>query len=141
MKTVASLIIGIGFLLTSNALAEDEKKGERGKKGDMKAKILEKFDTNKDGQLDETEKAALKKAMAERRANGEGKGKSKKGDMRKKIMEKFDTNGDGQLDETEKAALKKAMAERRANGEGKGKKGERGKKGPDKEGGVDPVRP
>ena len=135
MKFVASLIIGISFMLTASSFAEDGDKG-KGKKGDMRKKIMEKFDTNKDGKLDETEKAALKKAMEERRANGEGKGK--KGDKRKKIMEKFDTNKDGKLDEAEKAALKKAMEERRANGDGKGKKG---KKGPSEEGGAEPIRP
>ena len=77
MKLATSIIAGLAFMLSTQLFAEgDGKKG----KGDMRAKILEKFDTNNDGQLDETEKEALKKAMAERRASGEGKGdRAKKG--------------------------------------------------------------
>ena len=140
MKLATSIIAGLAFMLSTQLFAEgDGKKG----KGDMRAKILEKFDTNNDGQLDETEKEALKKAMAERRASGEGKGdRAGREDMHKKMLEKFDTNKDGKLDETEREALKKAMAERRASGEGKGDRAKKGKRdGVEKEGGVEPVRP
>ncbi len=67
-----------------------------------KAKCLEKFDTNKDGQLDDQEKEAMKAAREARRA-----------EHRAKFMEKFDTNKDGQLDEQEKEAVKAAFEARR----------------------------
>ncbi len=51
-----------------------------------KACQLKKFNTNADGKLDETERAAMK---------------AKKEEMKKK----FDTNADGKLDETERAAM------------------------------------
>lgn len=80
MKTIAAIIIGLTFMLTSQTFAEDGdakkpengesgKKGE-GKKGERRKKMMEKFDTNGDGKLDEAEKEALKKAMAERKAKG-----------------------------------------------------------------------
>lgn len=75
------------------------KPGCRGPKhGDREARraaFMEKFDTNKDGKIDEQEKEAIKAAFAARKAEFE-----------KKILEKYDTNKDGQLDEQEKAAAK-----------------------------------
>ena len=55
---------------------------------DMHRRMLEKYDTNKDGTLDEQEKAAMK------------------ADMHRRMLEKFDTNGDGTLDDEEKKAMK-----------------------------------
>ena len=93
MKFLTSLVIGITFMLSAQVIAEDSpgkrgpgvEKGDRkgpgaergdrkGPKGKMRAKILKKFDADGNGTLDENEKAALKKAIQERRANGEGKG-------------------------------------------------------------------
>ena len=54
-------------------------------------KMLEKYDTNKNGVLDPEEKAARKK---DRAANKEER------------LKKYDKNGDGKLDETEKASMK-----------------------------------
>lgn len=59
-----------------------------GMKGDgHRARMMEKFDTNKDGQLDESEKAAM---MA------------KKQQRKQEMLARFDANKDGQLDETER---------------------------------------
>jgi hypothetical protein len=55
--------------------------------------MKEKFDTNKDGKLDDAEAAKMKEARAERRA---------------KQVAKFDTNKDGKLDDGERAALRKS---------------------------------
>ena len=70
--------------------------------------ILAKFDANKDGQLDEQEKAAMKTAFEARKAEFE-----------KKMLEKFDANKDGQLDDQEKAAMKAAFEARKAEFEKK----------------------
>lgn len=56
--------------------------GERGKK--MRAQLLMKFDKNGDGQLDENERA----------------------EMRKFFLERYDKNGDGQLDDEERTAMR-----------------------------------
>ena len=75
--------------------------------GQFREKLLEKFDTNHDGKLDDTEKAAMKEAL------------------KAKILAKFDTNHDGKLDDTEKAAMKAAIQQRRAQhggGQGQGRR-------------------
>ncbi|MFC5050195.1 hypothetical protein ACFPK9_06195 [Rubritalea spongiae] len=111
MKTKA-LILGIAALsIPAIALAEGD--GEKkGKGGDHRAKMLEKFDTDGDGKLDETEREAAKAA-----------GKA----HREELLSKYDANGDGKLDETEREAAKAAGEKIPPHG-GKGKKG--GKKGP-----------
>ncbi len=60
-----------------------------------RAAFMEKFDTNKDGRIDEQEKEAMRAAIEAKRA-----------EFQKKILEKYDANKDGQLDEQEKAAAK-----------------------------------
>ena len=57
-------------------------------------KVLEKYDTNKNGQIDPEERLAIKKDKAIRR---------------EERLKKYDKNGDGKLDETEKAAMKADM--------------------------------
>jgi hypothetical protein len=78
------------------------------------------FDVNKDGKLDDTEKGALAKAIADgtlelpahTAANGE---KPTAAEMASHVAEMYayvavyDTNHDGVLDETEQAAIKKAI--------------------------------
>lgn len=87
--TLASLALG------GAALAQGP---GRGGKGPMRAEMLEKFDTNKDGQLDDTERTAM-------RAEREKK--------RQEMLAKFDANKDGKLDDTERqAAHAERMAER-----------------------------
>ncbi|MST94162.1 MAG: hypothetical protein EXS33_02625 [Pedosphaera sp.] len=83
---VSALLLVVG--LNTNAAA----KAARG--GKIKAEVLDKFDTNKDGKLDETERAAMEKDA----------------DM----IKKYDKNGDGKLDGTEKAALAKDIQEKKA---------------------------
>lgn len=63
---------------------------------------MAKFDTNKDGKIDEQEREAIKAAHEARKAEFE-----------KKLLEKFDTNKDGVLDEQEKAAAKAEFAKKR----------------------------
>ena len=49
------------------------KRGER-PQGQMHQKKLEKFDTDKDGQLSDAEKEAMRKARPERKGKGEKRG-------------------------------------------------------------------
>lgn len=105
--------------------------GERHEK--MRAKMLEKFDTNKDGKLDEMEKAAAKEAGGHRLdkfiekhpeflkkhdANGDGKLDETERKAAHQAMEaermKFDTNKDGKLDQTEREAMKAAHQAQKA---------------------------
>ncbi len=108
MKTL--LITSLIFASVGLASANTETPASD-KKAAMKAKMLEQFDANKDGKLDETERAAAKAA----RPKGKGKGERMSKEQRKaKMLEKFDTNKDGQLDETERATMKKAIEAKRA---------------------------
>ncbi|MFH1066621.1 MAG: hypothetical protein V1746_01790, partial [bacterium] len=77
--------------------------------------ILEKYDKNKDGKLDDDEKAAMEKARQERRAK-----------LQNRMLKKYDKNKDGKLDDDEKASMRKERRERRdmilrANSEAKKK--------------------
>ena len=100
--------------------------GKPGPRPDFHKMMLEKFDANKDGQLDDAEKAAAK-------ADFEAKRAEKKAAFEKKMLEKFDANKDGQLDDAEKAAAKaefeKMRAERGPKGPKCGPRGHRGPKG------------
>jgi hypothetical protein len=79
-----------------------------GDEGAWKQKQLEKYDLNKDGKLDEGERAQMREAMkAKRQAR----------------IAKFDLNKDGKLDAGERAAMKKTESAERfkkldANGDG-----------------------
>ena len=53
--------------------------GKRPGREDMQKKMLEKFDTDKDGQLSDAEKEAMKAARPQRPGRGEGKGRGPKG--------------------------------------------------------------
>ncbi|MFN0249528.1 MAG: EF-hand domain-containing protein [Kofleriaceae bacterium] len=66
----------------------------RDHRGDRRARVLERFDANRDGQLDDQERGALMAAKQQRRA---------------KMKQRFDANGDGQLDRREKRQAKTAI--------------------------------
>ena len=64
--------------------------------------MIQKYDTNKDGQLSDQEKTALRADM-----------KAKHEQMKKEMLTKFDTNKDGKLDDAERQAAKNARQEER----------------------------
>src|SRR5262245_57476761 len=78
-----------------------------GIKGEFKAKILQRFDKNGNGQLDPDEKQAAKAEMHKHRQGAgakRGMGKRGMGHMKARILQRFDANGNGQLDPDEKLA-------------------------------------
>jgi hypothetical protein len=86
-----TLVIALSLCLAGVAFAADgEKKAE--KRENPRDKTLEKYDKNKDGKLDQSEREALRK------------------DREAEIVKKHDKNGDGKLDDSEREA---ARAERR----------------------------
>ncbi len=108
----------------------------RAERKDFHKKMLEKFDTDKDGQLSDTEKEAMKTEMQKRRAEGNNRPAAPRGPrnnkegrpgregFQKKLLEKFDTDQDGQLSDTEKEAMKAEMQKHRA--ENRKRPGKRG---------------
>lgn len=104
MKTLLTLaaLSGAATLMTTTAFAQEgaRPKGPRGGEH-ARAALLERFDANKDGQLDETERAAARDAMQEQAAG-----------RRQEALAKFDKDGDGKLSDEEKAAAKEALKDR-----------------------------
>ena len=81
--------------------------------GGHKAELIQKFDKNGDGKLDDAEKAEMKTAFAAKRA-----------EHHKEMLAQFDANKDGKLDDAERAAMRDAKLSERfkamdANGDGK----------------------
>ena len=67
--------------------------------GGGKAAVLQKYDTNGDGKLDDQERAAM-------RADWKAKREAKHQEM----LAKFDTNKDGKLDQNERAVMRDERA-------------------------------
>jgi hypothetical protein len=77
------------------------------------AELVQKFDKNGDGKLDDAERAQMKAAFAARRA-----------EHKKEVLATFDTNKDGVLDDAERKAMRDTQVTERfqamdANGDGK----------------------
>ncbi len=88
-------------------------------------RVLEYFDADGDGTLNEAELAKAKEAGAKIRGGME--------EMRKQALQEFDADGDGKLSEAERAKAREAMEKRR---EGM-KNRERGAERPKHEGGAE----
>ena len=108
MNTIRYLTLTTLVVLGGTAWAGDEANREGKHHGELKAKLLEKFDANHDGKLDESERAAAKAAMKEHHEK-----------LKAKLLEKFDANHDGKLDESERAAAKAAMKKHHEEHHGK----------------------
>jgi hypothetical protein len=123
---------------------QERHRDRSGERAERRQRILERFDTNGDGRLDEAERAALRAAAEqmraqrgekqrrqrpegrerregaerkERKERKECKERGKAGERaesRQRILERFDVDGDGRLNELEREALRRAIEERRA---------------------------
>ena len=86
-----TLVIGLSLCLTGAVFAADgEKKGANPET--PRDEMLKKYDKNKDGKLDQSEREEGRK------------------DREAEVVKKYDKNGDGKLDQSEREA---ARAERR----------------------------
>lgn len=157
-----SLVTGLLALGATSALAEDgegKKKGPR-PGGPDRAALLEKFDKDGDGELNEEERKAAREAreaqMKERRAemiakfdtDGDGElneeerkaaREAAQAAMKERLLKRFDEDGDGQLNADEQAKADKALErlrQHRPGGPGAGPRpdGRPGPKGPGKKG-------
>jgi Ca2+-binding EF-hand superfamily protein len=99
--------------------------------------ILERFDEDGDGQLDEQERRQARRAMQRRQAQrrpGQGQAPGARGQRgqrptREELFRRFDTDGDGQLDEQERQRLRQEVQRHRARRGGQGRMGDRGQTG------------
>jgi hypothetical protein len=89
-----TLVIALSLCLAAVAFAADGKKNEKNaeKRENPRDEMLKKYDKNKDGKLDQSEREEWRK------------------DREAEIVKKHDKNGDGKLDESEREA---ARADRR----------------------------
>ncbi len=79
-------------------------KKNRGTAGEaMRERVVAQFDANKDGKLDDTERAAARKAFGD-----------KSGKVRDELLLRFDENGNGRIDPDERAAAAAAVKKRRS---------------------------
>ncbi len=141
MKTTKSLIIiAASFGLLGSARAEEAKPDRPHRK--LPPEVIEKFDKDGDGKLNEEEREAAKagrKEMMEARkkemiakfdTDGDGElseeeREAAKAARKQMMLEKFDKDGDGELSDDEKAEMRKAMKGRPGGPrDGKGKKRE-----------------
>lgn len=90
----ATLVIGAGAGL---AAAQGNDQG-----GPDRAGRMQKLDTNHDGKLDDTERAAARAPFQARHAQ-----------RKAERLQKFDTNRNGQLDDAEKQAMRDSRASER----------------------------
>ena len=93
MPTKFRLVLGSALVLAlaaGSALAGPGHHGGRGGRAQMK----EKFDLNKDGKLDDAERAKAHEAF-----------KAKHAEMKAKKLAEFDANRNGKLDDVEKSAM------------------------------------
>lgn len=97
--------------------ARGEMPAPRKDRADMHNRMLEQFDADKDGQLSDAEKEAMKAEFAKRRAEkaprpARPEGKEHPGNRRRphserpEMIKKFDADKDGQLSPEEHAALR-----------------------------------
>lgn len=133
---ITAIVAGtIALIGTGNLLAEKKGKGKgkgRPSREEMQKKMLEKFDADGDGKLNEAERkkahAAMKKRGAERfaKADKNSDGKLSKDEVPEKMWQrisKADKDGDGAVSKEEMQARHKAQA-----GKGGNKNGGKGKK-------------
>lgn len=92
-KLLAAVLMGSMAFAGVSLAGEGE--GEGWKRG---PEMVLKFDVNKDGKLDDTERAAMRAEFQK---------------MRAERIAKYDTNKDGKLDETERKAVREQVAAER----------------------------
>jgi hypothetical protein len=113
-----TLITNLALLLTCTATVALSAAGDEGGKprcgcgtGEMRERLLARFDANKDGKLDDAERATAKAAMAKHREERCEKLKANHPELFKKI----DTNQDGKI---ERGEMHEAREARKENGGG-----------------------
>lgn len=98
--TCLILAAALGLALAGTVAAQNQNQGprHRGHPGAaLRARLLERFDTDGDGKLSEAERAAAKAQFPE---------------LSQAIIAMLDTDGDGKVSEAEKAAARERMQAR-----------------------------
>ncbi len=109
-STLLRFALVSSLLVCASVSRADEKKSAD---DPVPPSVLRKYDRNKDGVLDETERAEWEADKADKAADREKYQKE-----RAEMLERFDTNKDGRISEKERAAAKLAMERTRTEQEG-----------------------
>ena len=96
-----------------------EGRGDSGRSRQTREELMKRYDKNKDGKLDEDERAALRKAMSDRNS-----GKRSPGGDEKNAKRKRPSQGDDKNAERRRGQGSKKNAERKPRGGDRGKGGE-----------------
>ena len=96
-----------------------EGRGDSGRSGQTREELMKRYDKNKDGKLDEDERAALRRAMSDRNS-----GKRSPGSDEKNAKRKRPGQGDNKNAERRRGQGNKKNAERKPRGGDRGKGGE-----------------
>jgi len=93
--------------------------------GFNREELMKQYDKNGDGELDESEREAMRAAMAARFGSSGGPARAREGAQgerqgqprfnREEMLKQYDKNGDGELDETERAAMRESFGGGRTN--------------------------
>lgn len=130
----AVVVAAFPLLTTLSVHAGDDDKPPR----PTREEIIQQFDTNGDGQLDQAERQAVREHMQANRPEGrrgpaefdtDGDGKLNKAERaaadaalreratgNERVMQRFDTDGDGNLSDAEWKKARKAMRDRMREG-------------------------
>ena len=103
-KTVLSVTLISATLFLAAGRAEAPKSPPVPVMDARQTGLLQRYDTNHDGKLDEDELAAAHESMLKSGLSG-GTGE-RAGKVRALLLKRFDQNGDGRLDETERATMR-----------------------------------
>ncbi|NOY29732.1 MAG: hypothetical protein GXP28_06015 [Planctomycetes bacterium] len=125
-----SFVLMLSALFVGPVMAEDDPAG-RPERGEFRQEILEAFDEDGNGQLDNGERINAREKMRGRRGKEGAKG-HRRGEgppNPEELFERFDTNGDNQLSREEFRKLAKSMREHHEkrhakHHQGKGPRGE-----------------
>jgi Ca2+-binding EF-hand superfamily protein len=125
MNKIYILLLGICLCVNFAWTQEEDEQGQEPQdRQALRAKILQKFDADGDGQLSPEERQKAKQAFKHRRQNrreGDFDMDQRTGDqgdrkqMVRRMLKKFDADGDGQLSPEERQKAKEAFKHQRQN--------------------------
>ena len=112
MKTLLFALMGTMLALPMMGQEEDDAATTRPNGRNMsRQRLIQRFDKDGDGKLNEEEKAAMQSFIEEHRKNG-GERKRHQRPGHEDMLKEFDKDEDGKLSDEERRAMREEMAKR-----------------------------